>query len=46
MISVSLHNLPRFRGGLAWITYPKKDMAVTFSYYHHCTEAVLDAERG
>ena len=21
-----------FRGGLAWIKYPKKDMAVTFSY--------------
>ena len=31
-LPVSLHNLPRIRGGLASIRYPKKDMVVSFSY--------------
>ena len=40
MISVS-HNInSRFRGGLAWMKYLKKDMGVTFSYYRYNRQTV------
>ena len=36
-----------FRGGLACIKYPKKDMAVTFSYYpQHCSTCFVVAKPG